>query len=224
MQIIPRHRLPRLLRAAGLEPATRAFPEALTVHRLTVREREPMPFTVGPHRKIVYPDGRVEGPFPVADRPALSRFVAQVFRELAAPQVLATVADGTFWLNNKTQAAYLDRVADARAVTRYLRQRGLTDRFQGGFCVTLARFDDILPRLAANTFAGGGDVEFAALGSRVRLTALACHHFDLHFAAPDPALLDAIAALAEQNALEADALALLELPELDALPPLWNEN
>ncbi|HZO92067.1 MAG TPA: hypothetical protein VFB38_27360 [Chthonomonadaceae bacterium] len=215
MQIIPRRELPRLLRAAGLDPHTREFPDVPAVHRLTVREREPRPHIRGPHRKIVYPDGRMEGPIPVADRPALSAFVAAAFTALEVEAVLAVVAEGTFWLNNKAQAAYLAKVADARYVCQFLRRRGLTDRFQGGFCVRRARFSAVLPVLAANTFAGGGDVLFAALSPvGRRLTILACHHYDLHFAAPDPAPLESIADLAAQHGLEPETLALPDLPAL----------
>jgi hypothetical protein len=222
MQVIPRRQLPRLLRAAGLEAATREFPDVSAVHRLTVRERESLPFTSGPHRKFIYPDGRVEGPFPVADRPALSAFVAAAFAALEVKDVLAMVAEGTFWLNNKNQAAYLWKVEDAQRVACFLRRRGLTDRFQGGFRVRAPRFDAVLPLLAANTFAGGGDVLFAALPpSACCLTILACHHFDLHITSPDARLRDCLAELAAQRGLVAETLALPDLPDMPV--SLWAE-
>lgn len=218
MQVVPRDRLPILLRSAGLDPQSREFPDNNVVHRLTVREHEPMAFTGGAHRKLVYPDGRVEGPFPVADRPALSRFIATAFDSLGADAVLATVSEGTFWLNNKAQAAYLARVPDALRVTRFLRMRGLNDRFRGGFRVERARFFVSLPWLAANTYAGGGDVQFVVLQpASIRLTALACHHFDIHFASPDSALIERLAALAAAENLLAE---MLELPDL----PDWTET
>ena len=213
MQVIPRYRLPFLLRAAGLEVVTREFPEAENVHRLTVREAEPMPFTTGPHRKIVYPDGRLEGPFPVADRPALSQFVGTIFQELKVERVLATISEGTFWLNNKALSAYLWKVPDAQRVARFLRQRGLTDRFQGGFVIQRPQFETTLPLLAANTYSGGSDVLFSALPSpsfSCRVTVLFCHHFDLHIATPDASLLESVTTLAARKGLDADSLALPE--------------
>lgn len=219
MQIIPRRDLARLFRQAGLDPTTRDFPDAAAAHTLTVREVEPMPFTGGPHRKRLHPDGSMEGPFPLADRPALSQFLAAVFLEVGAGSVLATVPEGAFWLNNRAQSEYLHKVADAQQVTRFLRQRGLTDRFQGGFRIAQSRFEALIPRLAANTFVGGADVLFAALSPpSCRLTALSCHHFDLHFASPDEALLQIVADLAAAHHLAADTLPLLELPEL---PEIW---
>lgn len=216
MQVIPRHQLPRLLRAAGLDPITRDFPDACLLHRLTVTECRPLPFTRGPHRKIVYPDGRVEGPIPVADRPLLSRFVAEVFHHAGAHTVLALIPEGAFWLNNRSQATYLRRVPDARRVSAFLRRRGLTDRFRGGFCVRRDQFFDALPLLAANTFAGGADVLFTAPFSRDRrLSLLACHHFDLHLATPDPALYASIAALIGERGLASDTLMLPDLTDAD---------
>lgn len=215
MRILPRYALPGILRKAGLDPKTRNFPETVTVHQLTVKQREEPPFTGGPHRKVIYPDGRIEGPFPVADRPALSRFLAEAFLEIGVQEVAAAVTDGAFWLNNKTQAAYLHRVADARAVSRFLRTRGLTDRFRGGFGVDRAQFLAILPVLAANTYAGGADVLFVALRPDCHpITALACHHFDLHFAAPSSASIAAVAALAERHGLQAQTIDLVDLPTL----------
>lgn len=214
MQIVPRKALAQQFRQAGLEAGSRTFSETQESHRLTVREREPKAHVSGPHRKIVYPDGRVEGPFPVADRPALSRFIPAVFAAVGAQSVLATVAEGAFWLNNKSLTAYLTKVADAQRVSAFLRRRGLTDRFQGGFRVMQAQFDTILPWLAANTYAGGGDVQFAALEpASCRLTALACHHFDIHFTTPDASLLLHIRELAEPHNLCVDTLALPELPD-----------
>jgi hypothetical protein len=218
VQVVPRHRLLPLLRAAGLETETRDFPEVSAVHRLTVREAEPMPFTGGPHRKLVYADGRVEGPFPVADRPVLSQFIAETFTELGIKETLATIPEGAFWLNNKAQAAYLWKVDDARRVSRFLRRRGLTDRFRGGFRVRREQFAAVLPVLAAHTYAGGADVLFAALEPpQRRLTALACHHYDIHFASPDRPLLDSIAHLAAQHGLTAETLALPDIPDTAAL-------
>jgi hypothetical protein len=214
MQIIPRHRLPHLFRAAGLDPVSRDFPDVLEAHRLTVLEQDPLPFVSGPHRKRITSDGRVEGPFPIADRPALSGFIAAAFAAVGASSVLATVPEGALWLNNKAQAAYLWKVPDAQQVALFLRRRGLTDRFQGGFCIRKAHFADSLPRLAANTYAGGSNVLFAALDTPAcRLTVLACHHFDLHFASPDPVLLETIAQLAPSHRLMAETLVLPDLSE-----------
>ncbi len=221
MQVVPRHELPRQLRAAGLEPRSREFPDAASVHRLTVRECEPLPYITGPHRKVLYPDGRIEGPFPVADRPNLSAFVATVFAALPVRSALATVTEGAFWLNNRAQSAYLWKVADAQRVARFLRARGLTDRFQGAFRVRREQFATTLPLLAAHTYAGGSDVQFAALDTPgCRLTVLACHHFDLHFTTPDASLLETIVCLAEQNRLAAESLALPDLPDWSELTEL----
>jgi hypothetical protein len=156
----------------------------------------------------------VEGPFPVADRPVLSQFIAETFLGLGVEETLATIPAGAFWLNNKAQAAYLWKVADAQRVSRFLRRRGLTDRFQGGFRIRREQFASILPVLAAHTYAGGADVLFAALAPpHLRLTALACHHFDIHFASPDSPLLDAITHLAAQHGLIAASLALPDIPD-----------
>lgn len=217
MQVIPRHSLPSLLRKAGLA-AARDFPLTTDLYRLTVREQDPVLHVSGPHRKIVYPDGRIEGPFPVADRPALSGFFPRVFSTLGATAVLATVPEGTFWLNNKAQANYLYQVPDAQRVSRFLRRRGLTDRFQGGFVIRADQFVPSLPWLAANTFSGGADVLFSVLApSSLRLTALACHHFDIHFTSPTDPALSTIAELAAQHGLLAESLSLPELPD-------WSET
>lgn len=157
---------------------------------------------------MVYADGRVEGPFPLADRPTLSGFVAALFRQFQVPTVLATVAEGTFWLNNKAQSAYLWRVLDAQRVSRFLCRRGLTNRFRGGFIVRPDAFHSVLPVLAANTFAGGGDVQFASLAPSLPLTVLACHHFDLHVATPDAALMERVSDLACRHDLALDSFAL----------------
>lgn len=224
MQIVPRHDLSRRLRQAGLEPDTRDFAENEFSHRLTLRECAPLPFVAGPHRKVVYADGRVEGPFPLGDRPALSGFVATLFAHLNVPAVLATVADGTFWLNNKAQAEYLRRVPDAERVTRFLRRRGLTNRFRGGFAVRADAYRTVLPVLAANTFAGGGDVLFASLAPDVPLTVLACHHFDLHVSTPNAALLSAVSTLACRHDLALDSFALPDALDLPAGIGFWPED
>ena len=217
MQIVPRFQLPRLLSLAGLNVTTREFSDQITTHRLTVREAEPLPYTVGPARKSVFPDGRVEGPYPLADRPLLSHFLGTVMAAIGADQVLATVPEGTFWLNNKSLAAYFAPVPDAMRVCRFLRARGLTDKFQGGFLLSPIDFAVSLPVLAAQTYAGGADVQFTVIrpGS-VQLTAVACHHFDIHFAGPDSRLLDRVAALAPEH-LVAETLAFPEVTSLFAL-------
>jgi hypothetical protein len=216
VQIVPRFELPRLLNRAGLNAATREFTDEIATHRLTIRETVPVPYLSGPARKAVYPDGRVEGPYPLADRPLLSRFLAEAMAAAGATLVLATVPEGTFWLNNKTMAAYFGEVADAVRVSRFLRQRGLTDKFRGGFLLSPLHFAATLPLLAAQPYAGGADVQFTALHpTGLRLTAVACHHFDIHFASPDAALLDRLAALAPP-ALTAESLA---LPEVIGLFP-----
>src|SRR5262249_40353134 len=120
-------------------------------------------------------------------------------------------AEGAFWLNNKAQSAYLWKVPDAQRVSRFLRRRGLTDRFRGGFRIACPQFETILPQLAANTYAGGGDVLFTALPPATPLTVLACHHFDLHIATPDAALLQTIAGLATEQGLIAESLVLPEV-------------
>ncbi len=217
MQIIPRYELALLLRRAGLDAGTRQF-VCETVSRLTVREAAPPVFTVGPHRKVTYPDGRVEGPFPVADRPALSAFLAAALTELEISDALALVPEGAFWLNNKAQAQHLHNVADAQAVAKFLRGRGLTNRFQGGFRIEAPQFPADIPRLAAQTYAGGADVLLVSLDRRRPLTAVACHHFDIHFSSPDPAVISAIARLAESHSLLPDTLALPELPDV---PVMW---
>lgn len=215
MFVVPRRKLPALLKTGGLEPQSRDFPEAPEVFRLTIREKNPQPFLSGPHRKVTYPDGRVEGPFPVADRPALSRFIASVFLSLAAEDVLATIPEGAFWLNNRAQSAYLHQVPDAEKVSLFLRRRGLTDRFQGGFQVQASQLGTVLPSLAANTYAGGTDVLFSVLRpSSLRLTALSCHHFDIHFSSPTESVIAAIAEMAEPEGLEAVQLSLPDLPDM----------
>lgn len=223
MQVIPRDKLYSLLRASGLDPLTRDFQDACRLHRLTVKECSPLPFIQGPHRKIVYPDGRIEGPIPVADRPRLSRFVARVFHHAGAQVVLATVTEGAFWLNNRSQTNYLHNVPDAQRTSAFLRSRGLTDRFRGGFCVHRDQFFETLPRLAANTFAGGADVLFTAPHTHGSpLTLLACHHFDLHLATPDPVLWSQVLHLTEADGLASDALTLPDLSEQSG-PWGWSE-
>jgi hypothetical protein len=211
--VIPRHELPRLLRAAGLTSETREFPDAATVQRLTVRECEPLPFISGPHRKVVYPDGRVEGPVPIADRPALSAFVAASFATLGVTEVLATIEDGALWLNSRAQSRYLEDVPDARYVAHFLRRRGLTDRFRGGFVVPAADFEATLPVLAAQTFSGGSNVLFASLSALLPLTVLSCHHFDLHLTSPNADLISHLSTLAAERGLQPETLALLDFPE-----------
>ncbi len=213
MQIVPRFDLPRLLSRAGLDAASREFPDQIEIHRLTVRETTPLAYVSGPARKAVYPDGRVEGPYPLADRPALSGFIATVMTEIGAERILATVPEGTFWLNNKSMADYFAEVPDAVRVCRFLRSRGLTDRFQGGFLLVPSQFSTTLPLLAAQTYSGGADVLFTVLKPSIRLTAVACHHFDIHFASPDAALVQRIAALTPPS-LTAETLAFPEIPEL----------
>ena len=217
MQIVPRSEIALLLRRAGLDSETREF-ACETVCRLTVKEAVPPVFTKGPHRKVTYPDGRVEGPFPVADRPALSQFIAEALTELEVLDVLALVPDGAFWLNNKAQSQHLHDVADAQTVAKFLRSRGLTNRFQGGFRIEAPQFAAVIPRLAAQTYAGGADVLFVSLDRRCPLTALACHHFDIHFSAPDPAAIAALARLAESRDLLPDTLSLPDLPDV---PVMW---
>ena len=217
MQIVPRHEIALLLRRAGLDSETREF-ACEAVCQLTVRESVPPVFTTGPHRKVTHSDGRVEGPFPVADRPALSQFLAAALTELEISDVLAIVPMGAFWLNNKAQAQHLHDVQDAQRVAQFLRGRGLTNRFQGGFRIASPRFASLIPRLAAQTYAGGADVLFVSLDSRCPLTAVACHHFDIHFSAPDAAVVAALARLAESHDLLPDALALPDLPDV---PVMW---
>lgn len=209
MQIVPRHELPRLLRACGLSPETREFPAQERLHRLTVKEQTPPPFAGGPHRKVTMPDGSVEGPYPIADRPALSVFVATCLLEIGAKQTLATIEEGALWLNNHSQKEYLSDVADAQRVSLFLRRRGLTNRFRGGFLVRSSDFTKVLPILAAQTFSGGSNVLFAALSPA--FTVLSCHHFDLHFTSPDTSLLSSITDLARQHGLVADTLMLPEI-------------
>ena len=217
MQIVPRHEIALLLRRAGLNSETREF-ACETVSRLTVTEAVPPVFTKGPHRKVTYSDGRVEGPFPVADRPALSQFLAAGLTELDIAEALAIVPEGAFWLNNKAQAQHLHDVADAQRVAEFLRGRGLTDRFQGGFRIAAPQFASIIPRLAAQTYAGGADVLFVSLDRRCPLMAVACHHFDIHFSAPDAAAIASLARLAEFHNLLPDTLALPDLPDV---PVMW---
>ncbi len=214
MQIVPRFELPRLLGRAGLNVSTREFHDEVATQRLTVRETDPMPYVSGPARKSVFPDGRIEGPYPLADRPLLSTFLGQILIAVGAERVLATVPEGTFWLNNKSLADYFGRVPDAMRICRFLRARGLTDKFRGGFLLTPDQFAVFVPILAAQPYAGGADVQFTALQpTPLHLTAIACHHFDIHFASPDPRLLERVAALAPA-ALTAETLTLLEIPDL----------
>ncbi len=221
MQVIPYREIPRLLRAAGLEPTTREFPDVSEIRRLTVRECNPPPYTRGPHRKAIYPDGRVDGPYPIVDRPALSAFVAAIFHSLPVQSVLAVIPEGALWLNNKSHAAYFDRVPDAQRVCAFLRRRCLTDRFRGGFCVQRAQFNATLPMLAANTFSGGADVLFAAVyNPSCLLTVLACHHFDLHISTPHADSLARIAGLTQEYDLMTEDLA---LPDLPALFPIFRQ-
>lgn len=217
MQIVPRFELARRLRRAGLEAATREFPDEVATHRLTVRETEPAPYISGPSRKTVYPDGSFEGPFPLGDRPLLSRFLAEVMDALGAEQVLATIPEGTFWLNNKTLATYFAPVPDAMRVCKFLRARGLTDKFRGGFLLTPTQFALSLPQIAAQPYTGGANVQFTVLQPEsLRLTAVACHHFDIHFASPDPALMTRIAALTPPT-LTADTLGLPDFSDIEPL-------
>ncbi len=214
MQIVPRFELPRLLSRAGLNVSTREFADETATHRLTIRETEPLPYVSGPARKAVYPDGRIEGPYPLADRPLLSQFLGTTLAALGAERVLVTVPEGTFWLNNKSLATYFGQVSDAMRVCRFLRARGLTDKFRGGFLLSPAHFAVSLPLLAAQTYAGGADVQFTVIQpAGLRLTAVACHHFDIHFAAPDPALIARISALAPAS-LTAETLDLAEISSL----------
>jgi hypothetical protein len=214
VQIVPRFELPRLLNRAGLNVATREFTDEIATHRLTIREAEPMPYVSGPARKAVYPDGRIEGPYPLADRPLLSQFLGATMTAIGAKRVLATIPEGTFWLNNKSLAAYFGKVPDAMRVCRFLRARGLTDKFRGGFLLSPIDFAVNLPLLAAQTYAGGADVQFTLLQPEdLRLTAVACHHFDIHFSSPDPTIIERITALAPAS-LTAETLALPELSSL----------
>ena len=216
MQIIPRHELKTYLRRAGLNPVSQEFAADTETYRLTVRELTPPPFTSGPNRKVAYPDGRIEGPFPVVNRPALAAFVAEVFAAFSVERVLAVVPEGNVWLNNKAQSGYLHRVPDAQTLAKFLRSRGLTNRFQGGFCIAPSQFS-VLPVLAAQPFVGGADVLFASLLPLCRLTALSCHHFDVHFTAPDSDSITRIAALAENSGLCPETLALPDLPDVAAM-------
>ena len=217
MQIVPRHELPRLLNRAGLEAGSRKL--GGSVFQLTVKERVPPPFIAGPHRKITYPDGRVEGPFPVADRPALSAFLADAFSESGVCEVLiVTEEPGALWLNNKAQAAHLQQAPDAQKVAKFLRGRGLTNRFQGGFRVLAPRFAAVIPLLCAHAYTGGADVLFVSLDPRFVLTALASRYFDLHFSACDSALIAALSQLAEDRALQPGSLFLPDLPDV---PVMW---
>ncbi len=214
MQIVPRFELPRLLSQAGLNVFTREFPNESATHRLTIRETDPLPYVSGPARKAVFPDGRVEGPYPLADRPHLSAFLGATMTALGAKRVLATVPEGTFWLNNKSLAAYFARVPDAMRVCRFLRARGLTDKFRGGFLLSPSDFAVSLPLLAAQTYAGGADVQFSIVHPNgLRLTAVACHHFDIHFATPHPVLIERLSALTPPT-LTAETLALTEFTSL----------
>jgi len=214
VQIVPRFELPRLLNQAGLNASTREFPDEIATHRLTIRETEPLPYVSGPKRKAVYPDGRVEGPYPLADRPLLSQFLGAAMTALGAERVLATVPEGTFWLNNKSLAAYFANVPDAMRVCRFLRARGLTDKFRGGFLLSPIDFAFTLPLLASQTYAGGADVQFTVLPTKgLKLTAVACHHFDIHFAGPDPATIVRLIDLTPST-LTAETLTLPEVSSL----------
>ncbi|MCS6776190.1 MAG: hypothetical protein RMJ43_01435 [Chloroherpetonaceae bacterium] len=209
MQVVPRSRLPRLLRACGLAPETREFPHPERLHRLTVREQAPPAFTGGPHRRVFLPEGAEQEKVPVADRPALSAFVATGFEAVRARYVLATIERGALWLNNRAQREYLADVPDAQRVSRFLRRRGLTDRFQGGFLIPASDFRRTLPMLAAQAFSGGSDVLFAAFPPA--FSVLACRQFDLHFTAPEAACLARIVDLAQQHGLRAE---MLQLPDI----------
>lgn len=214
MQIVPRFELPRLLSRAGLNASTREFPDEVGTRRLTIREIDPPPYISGPSRKTVYPDGSVEGPYPLGDRPLLSRFLGDAMAALGAEQVLATVSEGTFWLNNKSLAAYFAPVPDALRVCRFLRARGLTDKFRGGFLLSPSEFADSLPQLAMQTYAGGADVQFTIVRpSGLYLTAVACHHFDIHFSSPDPAVIARLISLTPPTLL-AETLSIPEIPDL----------
>jgi hypothetical protein len=133
---------------------------------------------------------------------------------LGADRVLATVPEGTFWLNNKSLAAYFAKVPDAMRVCKFLRDLGLTDKFRGGFLLSPSDFALSLPLLASQTYAGGADVQFTVVQPLgLRLTAVACHHFDIHFATPDPALIVRLIDLAP-DALTAETLTLPEVSSL----------
>lgn len=214
MRVVPKGDLPQFFRAAGMDADTRAFSCDALLHRLTVKEAIPPEFHGGPHRKVVYADGRIEGPFPVSDRPALSAFFPTVFSRLQVRYVLATVVEGTFWLNNKAQLDYLKRVPDAVRVGHWLRRRGLTDRFQGGFLLRPCEFAEALPQLAANAYAGGSDVHFTVIAPRaLPLTAVACHHFDIHFASPNAMVMRQVQEFAEAQGLAIESLAEPEIPD-----------
>lgn len=225
MRVIPRHELPFWLHEAGLEAPDHTFSDPCAVHRLTIREAAPPVFSGGPHRSLSAWDADTPTRSPIADRPALSDFIAALFIVLPVTETLATVAEGSFWLNNRAQSRYLRDVPDAQAVARFLRQRGLTDRFRGGFRVARPQFSAVLPRLAANTYAGGAAVRFATLHApNCRFTALACPHYDIHLTTLQPCWLDLAADLARQRGLEVERLELPDLAELwPELPPLWPE-
>jgi hypothetical protein len=218
MQVIPRRELAQWLRKAGLDPDLRLFPQP--EHQITIRETSPPPFVRGPHRKSTHSQNPDAGPTPVCDRPDLSRFVATVFHVAEATCVLAVVPEGAFWLNNKSLSGYLWRVPDALRVSAFLRRRGLTDRFQGGFLIRQAQFHSTLPELAANTFSGGSDVLFAAIAP-YPLTVLACRHFDLHIASPDSDLIARISAVVPAQTLRAESI---EIPDDSDLPSLWGDE
>ena len=58
------------------------------------------------------------------------------------------------------------------------------------------------------------DVQFSIVHpDGLRLTAVACHHFDIHFATPDPTLIERLSALTPPT-LTAETLALTEFTSL----------
>ena len=224
MEIVPAHNLPSLLRLHSVDPEAQSLAVGERAERMTIQESQPPVWVKGPHRKAVHTGALTQGPFPVEDRPALSNFVARVFTELEVGAVLATVPPGAFWLNNKGLSLYLRNVAGARTVSTFLRSRGLTDRFQGGFLVRSSDFTRVVPVLAAGAFCGASNVLFTSLSLEITLTVLACQHFDLHVAGYQTALLDRIADLAQTAHLSVLRLAVPDSEGELAFAPIWSED
>ena len=174
-----------------------------SLHRILVREAESPPFEKGPHRPLKEPGEPAVRKVAISDRPALSTLVPALFVSAGVDSVLAAAPLGAYWLNNKGLSDYLSRVPDAGRVTSMLRRVGLTDRFQGGFHITRAEFESILPVLASQPFCGGPDVFFASPD----LLITACHEFDLHVESSDADLANRLETLVRSRGLEVRGLA-----------------
>ena len=200
MRVLSRHALATWLAQRGVDQDRLTWRDSPAPFRMLVRESQSEEIDVGPHRRVSLPD---EGTFlkvRLGDRPALGAFVDRAFSDCSAQVVCACGEPESYWLNNRGYAAYLSRVEDARRIHRCLGSVGLSNKFRGGFLVRPFEYGTHLPMLAAQPFCGGPDVLFTS--EEPPLLILACHEFDLHVEARDPALANRIEALAADSGLD----------------------